>query len=116
MVHGFGLQIAAATLGTTSPLSQLLRSLCERMKVCQCLEEIATNFAYVSPSINAHCLQEANQTPPTMEDRLHTYVIQLLEVNDLEVYNFDELEGLDDEPMCEHSDDSLGVEQSDDER
>ena len=40
-------------------------------------------------------------------------VIQMLEAEDMEVDDFDQL---DDEPMCEHSDESLGVELSDDER
>ena len=49
-----------------------------------------------------------------MEDRLCTRdVILLLEAEDMDVDDFDEL---DDEPVCEYSDDSLGVELSDDER
>ena len=53
-----------------------------------------------------------------MEDRLRTNdVIQLLEADDMEVDNFDdELDELYEEPMCEYSDDSLGVQLSDDER
>ena len=49
-----------------------------------------------------------------MEDHLRTHdVIELLEAEDMKVDKYDdEL----DEPMCEHSDDSLGVELSDDER
>ena len=49
-----------------------------------------------------------------MEDRLCTRdVIQLLEVEDMYV---DDLDELDDEPVCEYSDDSLGVQLNDDER
>ena len=50
-------------------------------------------------------------TPPTMEGRLRTdEVIDLLDAKDMDV------EDMDEEPMCEESDDSLGLEMSDDER
>ena len=70
------------------------------------------SLASVTPANTIASLATTHRsTPPTMEGRLCTdEVIDLLDAEDMD------MEDVDEEPMCEESDDSLGLEMSDDER